>query len=229
MSDDDALNLWRAFNVAGTREALLPVFGSFGKHPLLIQALAGEIKRDRRARGDFERWQRDHPGFDPMRLPRLEDARAHVLEFALRGLSEAERKALHTVAAFRMPAAYDTLAEVLLGDSKLFADERALDRSLTDLEDRGLLGWDRRSNRYDLHPIVRGVVWSTLDQDARRGVFASLQVYFEAFPAVEFENVNSVDDLTAAIELYNTLVGLGRYDDAFGVFREQSRMPLTIA
>jgi len=46
LGDDDALNLWRAFGVAGTREALLPVFDRFGKHPLLIQVLAGEIKRE---------------------------------------------------------------------------------------------------------------------------------------------------------------------------------------
>jgi tetratricopeptide (TPR) repeat protein len=221
LSDDDALNLWRAFGVGGTREALLPVFSSFGKHPLLIQALAGEIKRDRRASGDFERWQRDHMGFDPMRLPRVEDARAHVLEFALRGLSEPERRALHTAAAFRMPAAYDTLAAILVGDGKPFADERALDRSLIDLEDRGLLGWDRRANRYDLHPIVRGVVWSSLDQDARSDVFASLHIYFQPLPAIEWRDVDSVEDLTAAIELYNTLIGLGRYDDAYVVFQRR--------
>ena len=67
LTDDDAVNLWRAFGVSGTRDALLPVFRSFGKHPLLIQALAGEIKRDRRANSDFERWQRNHPRFDPWR------------------------------------------------------------------------------------------------------------------------------------------------------------------
>lgn len=85
MTDDDALNLWRAFGVSGTRDVFLPVFQSCGKYPLLIQALAGEIKRDKRARGDFERWQRSHPRFDPMTLPNVENASAHVLEFALRG------------------------------------------------------------------------------------------------------------------------------------------------
>src|ERR1017187_3641591 len=94
LTDDDALNLWRAFGVSGTRDVLLPVFRSFGRHPLLIQALAGEIKRDRRANGDFERWQQDHPRFDPMSLKGVKEASAHVLEFALQGLSEREAKAL---------------------------------------------------------------------------------------------------------------------------------------
>jgi tetratricopeptide (TPR) repeat protein len=221
LTDDDALNLWRAFGVSGTRDVLVPVFRSFGKHPLLIQALAGEIKRDRRARGDFERWQQDHPRFDPMALASVKDASAHVLEFALQGLSESESKALRTVAAFRMPASYDTMVAVLVGDDKPFTDERALDRAFVDLEDRGLLGWDWRANRYDLHPIVRGVVWNGLDQGGRQGVYVVLQVYFEPFPTVKWQEVASLDDLTPAIELYNTLIGLGLYEDAYVVFRDR--------
>ena len=31
--------------------------------------------------------------------------------------------------------------------------------------------------------------------------------------------VESLEDLTPAIELYNTLIGLGRYDDAYTLFR----------
>ena len=33
LSDDDALNLWRAFGVSGTREELLRLFHTFDKHP----------------------------------------------------------------------------------------------------------------------------------------------------------------------------------------------------
>ena len=51
LSDDDALNLWRAFGVSGSRDELLRLFHIFDSHPLLIQALAGEIAHDHRARG----------------------------------------------------------------------------------------------------------------------------------------------------------------------------------
>jgi tetratricopeptide (TPR) repeat protein len=221
LSDEDAVDLWRAFGVSGGRDVLLPVFRSFGKHPLLIQALAGEIKRDRHTPGDFEGWWQAHPQFDPMALAGVKEASVHVLEFALRGLSEEESRALNTVAAFRMPASYDTLAAVLVGDDKPFPDERVLDRAFVDLEDRGLLGWDRRANRYDLHPIVRGVVWSGLDQSGRQGVYGALQAYFGPLPAVAFEKVGSLDDLAPAIELYNTLIGLGRFEDAYEVFRDR--------
>jgi tetratricopeptide (TPR) repeat protein len=221
LGDDDALDLWRAFGVSGTRNTLLAVFNSFGKHPLLIQALAGEIKRDRRANGDFDRWRKGHPQFDPLALAGVNEASAHVMRFALRGLTELELKILHTVAAFRMPASYDTLTRVLVGDGKPFAKELALDLCFVDLEDRGLLGWDRRANRYDMHPIVRGVVWTAVDQGGRQGVYASLRSYFERMPMVEFEKVGSLDDLTPAIELYTTLIGLERYEDAYEVFRDR--------
>ncbi len=229
LNDDDALNLWRAFNVTGSRETILPMFHKFENHPLLIQSLASEVGNYRRAPGDFERWQKDHPNFNPFNLS-LVNARAHVLEFALRGLYPKARKVLETIAAFRMPASYDTLAALFVDNplpkegegKKLFSSELGLDVALKELEDRGLLGWDKRANRYDLHPIVRGVVWSGLPDDTRSGVFTSLQAHFDAVPKIDdWKQVDSVEDLTSAIELYNTLIGLGRYDDACVVFRDR--------
>src|SRR6266699_1274715 len=154
LSDDDALNLWRAFGISGSRETLLPVFHTFESHPLLIQVLAGEISHDRRTPGDFDGWRKNHPDFNPFSLP-LVQVKSLVLEFALRGLDETTLEVLEIIAAFRMPAAYDTLVALLMGKDKLCSSESTLIAVLADLEDRGLLGWDRRANRYDLHPIVR--------------------------------------------------------------------------
>ncbi|MFL6275628.1 MAG: tetratricopeptide repeat protein [Blastocatellia bacterium] len=215
--NDDALNLWRTFGVSGSREELLRLFLSFGSHPLLIQALAGEIAYYHRARGNFDIWQSKHPDFNPFSLP-LVQAKSHILEFAFRGLNKSAKKVLHTVAAFRMPATYDTLAALLIGEDKVFSNENELDYALMELEDRGLLGWDKRANRYDLHPIVRGVVWGGLSNDMRRDVYTTLHAHFEALPKIEDYQVESLEDLTPAIELYNTLIGLGRYDDAIQLF-----------
>ena len=221
LADDDALELWRAFGASGARDSLLPLFQRAGNHPLLIQALASEVARDRRAPGDFDAWRRAHPDFDPFGLP-LVQVKSHVLEFALRGLDDKAQQVLRTIAAFRMPARYDTLAALLIGEGKACADERELDQVLTELEDRGLVGWDKRANRYDLHPLVRGVVWSGLGDDARHGVYTSLHSHFEAVPKIDdWHEVSSLEDLTPAIELYNTLIGLRRYDDAFVVFRDR--------
>jgi hypothetical protein len=218
LSDDDALRLWRTFGVTGSREELLSLFQTFDSHPLLIQALAGEVARYHRAPADFDKWRSKHPDFDPFSLP-MAQVKSHILAFALRGLSESATKVLRSVAAFRMPATYDTLATLLIGETKILSDETELDIALVELEDRGLLGWDKRSNRYDLHPVVRGVVWNGLSADLRRDVYTALHAHFEAMPLIEdYYQVESLEDLTPAIELYNTLIGLGRYDDAQELF-----------
>ena len=127
LSDDDALNLWRTLKISGSREALVPLFHTFENHPLLIQVLAGEIAHDRRAPGDFDTWRKTHPNFNPFRLP-LVQVKSHVLEFALRGLDETAQKVLMTIAAFRMPAAYDTLVALFVGEGKPCPSENCADR-----------------------------------------------------------------------------------------------------
>src|SRR5205085_7243163 len=180
-----------------------------------------------------------HPDFDPFSLPLIQ-VKSHVLAFALRGLDDKAQQVLRIIAAFRMPARYDTLMalisqikvqpkkrgwlDVLTGKRKEpeTISEQELDAMLVELEDRGLVGWDKRANRYDLHPLVRGVVWSGLGDDARHGVYTSLHAHFEAVPMIDdHRKVNSLEDLTPAIELFSTLIGLGRYDDAQDLFYEQ--------
>jgi tetratricopeptide (TPR) repeat protein len=217
LEDTDAVNLWRALGVKGSHDTLLPIFHSFRNHPLLLQALAGAISRFRQAPGDFDAWRKAHPGFDPSSLSEVHEGMAHVLCHALDGLPDAPLKVLQTIAAFRMPTTYDTLVALLLGKFKLFSQETELDAALEELEDRGLLGWDRRANRYDLHPVVRGVVWNNLDQTSKRVTYESLEEHFDSLPPIRKE-IRGIEDLAPAIELYNTLVGLGRYDDACGLF-----------
>jgi tetratricopeptide (TPR) repeat protein len=234
--DEDAIELWRAFGVSGSREDVLSVFNTFAKHPLLIQVLSGEVKRYRKAPGSFEDWSKANRKFDPEKYPDISKAMGHVLEFALRGLPNRAQQVLQVIAAFRMPARYDTLAALLVGKSwltvlfkvkaKPCTDERELDVVLTELEDRGLVGWDKRANRYDLHPIVRCVVWDGLSKDIQRGVYKNLHVHFEALIKGELRKVTSPEDLTPAIELYNTLINLGRSYDAFIFFAERLSGPM---
>lgn len=212
------------FRRSGTSEQLLSLFRTFDNYPLLLRALAGEVAAYRAAPGDFDRWRRDHAYFNPSALP-LKNAKTHVLEFALRGLGQVQRRVLRTLSAFRMPATWDTLCALLVRrrwyERGSFANDRALDAVLTELEDRGLVGWDKRANRYDLHPIVRGVVWAALDPSAKQDIYGELHTYFDASPRPpETEKVESLEDLTPAVELFDKLVGLGRYQDAVVIFRD---------
>ncbi|HLA45143.1 MAG TPA: hypothetical protein VJZ27_16980, partial [Aggregatilineales bacterium] len=108
-----------------------------------------------------------------------------------------------------------------------FHSENELDEALTELEDRGLLGWDRAANRYDLHPVVRGVVWTHLDRDNRRDIYERMRSHFAAMPITEdWREIHNPDDLTASIELYHTLIGLGRYDEACDLLANRLYRPL---
>lgn len=221
LTDEDALDLWRVSNVSGSRDKLVPLFRRFEKHPLLLQALAGEVSRYRRAPGDFERWESAHPGFNPFALP-LVQVKSHVLTFALSGLTQPARQVLQTITAFRSPASYDTLIDLAVGEGKACLLEEEFDQVLTELEDRGLVGWDKRANRYDLHPIVRGVVWTGLEDATRQGIYTRLQMHFEALPVIDdYLQVNNLEDLTTTIELYNSLIGLKNYEEAWKLYDDR--------
>lgn len=250
LEDDEALALWRAYGCSGTEAELLPIFNAVQNYPLLIRALAGAVIAS--AGGDFAAWRRANSGFAPLRQS-AEAVRAHVMSYALRSLSPGARRTLETVAAFRMPTFYASLVPLLVKPAEPqgqeaqqgglrtalsnllgkrpaafsgFVSEAELDAALTDLEARGLLGWDKRANRYDLHPIVRGVVWNALDEQAQQGLYAALNAHFSAMPAVRLEDVRSLDDLTPSIELYNTLIGMGKYDEAFALYDARLHLPM---
>jgi len=220
LSEDDAVGLWRALKVSGARQELVPIFRSVENHPLLVQALASEVANYKKAPGDFAKWRTANPQFNPASLP-LVKSRTHILEFALNGLSDEGRDVLSMIVGFRMPASYATLEALLVGDGKACGSAQHLDRALTELEDRGLIGWDRAANRYDAHPIVRGVAWQLTEAKDQQEVYSALDAHFEPMATPDWLEVESLADLTPAIERYNTLVGLGRHDDALALFRDR--------
>lgn len=214
MQPSDALALWRAMGVSGHETDLEPLFRSIDYHPLLIRAIAGEVAGYRPAPGDLSAWRRAHPDFDPFVLP-LVQAKSHVLAYALGNLSPDVRQVLQTVAAFRAPVDYQTVAALFVERRGWLAQR--LDEVLSELEDRGLLGWDRAANRYDLHPVVRGVVWSGLDDVGRRALYGQLEEHFKSGPAASVE-VRSVDEALPMVELMRALIGLSRWDDAADLY-----------
>ena len=131
LEDHGALELWRSLGVGGSRDELLPIFQRFDNYPLLIRALAGEVARFHGGPGDFSKWLERNSDFTRVLMNlRREDAKSHVLAHALQGLSKSEQQVLHTIAAFRAPADYETLVALMVGEAKPFASEDALRRSV---------------------------------------------------------------------------------------------------
>jgi tetratricopeptide (TPR) repeat protein len=233
---------------SGTSEELLKIFNAFANYPLLLRALAGEVAQFRAAPGDFYRWRKAHSDFDPAAQLDLKNARTHVLEFALRGLPKEHRTVLRTISAFRMPANWHTLRALFVGSTeagrhpapivgsdrkqkkmgetrrrgqtrKPCPSEAALDLILQELEDRGLVGWNKTANTYDLHPIVRSVVWLGVNKWLKRTIYRNLHRHFSPLSAHGSEKqFGNWGELSPSVELFNTLVGLERYDDAYRLY-----------
>ncbi len=219
LDDREALEMWRAFGVDGKDSSLLAAFRTFENHPLIIQVLAAVVANDRRLSkvGDFDEWKHLNPNFNPFAMP-LVQAKSHILQLALERLTSTQRQVLQTIAAFRMSVTYGVLKDVLVGLGHPLATDTELDAALTKLEDHGLLGWNRRTNRYDLHPIVRGVAWNLMEEKTKTVIYTDLESHFAAIPIKPSETVKSIDALSPAIELFHVRLTLGKGEDAFKVF-----------
>jgi tetratricopeptide (TPR) repeat protein len=91
-----------------------------------------------------------------------------------------------------------------------FGGEGKLNKVLIELVDRGMLLRDKKSNKFDLHPLVRKYCYERLRH--KEGVHAELRDYFAVIP--EPEKIESLDELSSVIELYHHTVKAGMYDEA---------------
>ena len=93
-----------------------------------------------------------------------------------------------------------------------------LDVALLDLEQRGLLWWDRSSNTYDLHPIVRAHVHDELEERDRISANERVRDHFQALPPEDVATAQSVEDVRRTIAIYRALVGAGQHAAASGLY-----------
>ena len=113
--------------------------------------------------------------------------------------------------------------------SESMARARAmLDLALKDLEDRGLLWWDRASNTYDLHPIVRAVTHDQFDEGSRVQANERIRAHFEALPSEPPATASSVEQLRIPITLFRSLVGARHFERAHSVWLDSLRKPILL-
>jgi len=93
-----------------------------------------------------------------------------------------------------------------------------LDAALTDLEERGLLWWDRSSNSYDLHPIIRAYTYDQLEGTDRIEANDRIRDHFRALPPEDLERAANIEDLSQTITIFRALVGAGHLDDAVSLW-----------
>ncbi|HUV01995.1 MAG TPA: hypothetical protein VMW67_00860 [Desulfobacteria bacterium] len=208
MDKADAVEFFRRQGVNGTRAEIEEVCSAYGYHSLSLRLLSGMIVNDMKYNGDIKAWTRHNP------LPDLKGTKKehHILELSYNSLDEKKQKFISRLAAFRTPMDYDAIS--IFND---FGSDEKFNDVLVELTERGLLFRDEKSNKFDLHPIVRQYCYDRLTRKEK--VHSKLIDYFAAVPAPE--KIESLEDLAPVIELYHHTVRAGKYDAAWELYRDR--------
>lgn len=206
LDKNDSVDFFQKQGVKGTRAEIEEVCDTFGSHPLSLRLLSGMIIHDLKSNGDINVWTKYNP------VPKLIQKEHHVLELAYNSLDEKKRAFVSKLSAFRNPMDHD--AVLIFND---FGDEKKFNDVLNELVYRGMLFRDEKSNKFDMHPIVRRYCYDRLGD--REGVHSRLRDYFSVIPSPE--KIESVEDLAPIIELYHHTVRAGRYDEARELYKDR--------
>ena len=211
LDKEDAVEFFKRQGVEGTRTEIEEVCCAYGFHPLPLRLLSGMIVHDMKYGGDIKAWTIYNP------LPKLVPKEHHILELAYNSLDEKKQNFISKLSAFRNPMDYDAVSIF-----NLFGSEEKFNEVLIELVDRGMLFRDEKSNKLDLHPIVRKYCYDRLKN--KESIHLVLTDYFAYIPAPE--KIESVDDLAAVIELYHHTVRAGGYDEAMDLYYDRLERPL---
>jgi tetratricopeptide (TPR) repeat protein len=208
MQKADAVEFFHKQGIKGNRGEIESACEPYGYHPLSLRLLAGRILKDFENPADIAVAQKLKVDGD------IIQQKHHVLEVSYNSLPQYEQKLLSTIACFRSPVELKTIEAVA---SEVTG--QPLQNYLHDLVDRGLLHFDDKNKKFDLHPIVRRFAYDQLTAPDRTAAHTRLVNYFDAVP--KLKKVNTLEDLAPVIELYHHLVGAGDLDEARNLFRDR--------
>ena len=161
---------------------------------------------------------------DPWRGVQARDFRGSV---PARLLWTLERSYLSSVAgSIRNASAEMAQPQAASSPELVLQAEALLDAALKDLEDRGLLWWDRSSNTYDLHPIIRAYSYDQLQDADRVQANDRVRDYFQALPPENPAEATSVEDLIRILTIFRTQIGAGHLAEAAAMWPELSQVLL---
>ena len=129
-------------------------------------------------------------------------------------------------AAFAHWKQYTCILEEWLESSTVLAAENLLSVAVGDLEQRGLLQYDRQQKRHDLHPVVRGVAAGGMTSQDRERYGSQLIDHFVSQPHKPYQEAETLEDLHPALNVVHTLLKLGRIKEAATSFRSILAEPL---
>jgi hypothetical protein len=223
-------------------------------HPLLTGIVAGLVQDYLPDRGHFDAWAADASYGGHLNLAELDlvQKRNHILKAALAALPDKARQLLSTLALLSEAADYDLLSKLnphlpprlgAVADLQQPDDSQEglpytteeyqaaapeLARTVHDLERRGLLQYDRQSDRYDLHPVVRGYAAGILTAEDRDSLGQRVVDYFSVRAQDPYEQAETLDDVRNGLQLVRTLLQMGRISAAFDAYYEGLATALSV-
>ncbi len=184
---------------------------NFGCHPLVVGVVAGLVRNYGPAMNDFDKWAADPDGgasINPATMD-LVQRRNHILKFAFDALGADARMLLAKMGMVSESVDFETLLAL---NSSL--DKKRLNELLVDLEARGLIQWDRKEGRFDLHPVVRGYAVGSLTAEHRMTAGGAVVDHFASKPHGPYEEASSLADLSDGLQVVRTMIHLGMTNQA---------------
>lgn len=94
---------------------------------------------------------------------------------------------------------------------------KKLEKTVRDLEVRGLLQYDAINSRHDLHPVVRGVASGSLKEKEKEEYGQRVMDFFSAQAHNPYEQAETIEDVRVGINIVRTLIKMGHYRDAYDI------------
>ena len=91
---------------------------------------------------------------------------------------------------------------------------KQLNHTVADLEHRGLLQYDRRAHRYDLHPVVRGVAAGSLNPEEEKRYGQKVVDHFNTLPRSSYATAQTMEDVESGLQVVRTLLKLDHFQRA---------------
>jgi hypothetical protein len=114
---------------------------------------------------------------------------------------------------------YELKLEARLQSHEFLVAPKELARTVRDLERRGLLQYDGRVKRYDLHPVVRGIASGGLRADERDRYSQLVVDYFSRRTHLPYDEAETLEDLRDGLHVVRTLLNMGRFEQAYQAYQ----------
>lgn len=114
---------------------------------------------------------------------------------------------------------FEKAVQARLASAEFRAAPKKLAETVKDLEQRGLLQWDGRTRKYDLHPVVRGVASGAMAAADRERHGQRVVDHFTAQPHRPYEEAETMEDVRSGLHIVRTLLKLGHYQQAADAYQ----------